>query len=216
MTYISEAYPGRRDGNYSVIFGDNDLGSLISAVHATSIKMGTELEHIIIELAKVIEPAHLDAFFNKTLKPGIYIIPKRTMQDKRLKFDQVPDLLVVNVDKNTCKIVEIKLGDNFDTKKSQGEVDNLTQYAAKLDRATTYRVSWSVCFWYAKDKAAVVNGFKGTLSESQALTGAEFCRMVGIDYNAINTRIASHQQANRDFLFQHIGLIKNKYYKEKA
>jgi len=215
MTYISEAFPGRRDGNYTTIFGDCDLGSLISSIHATSIKMGTELEHIIIELAKTIDEKNIDAFFNKTLVSGIYIIPKKTMQDKRLKFDQIPDLLVVNVDKNTCKIVEIKLGDNFDTKKSQGEVENLTRYAEKLDRATTYRVSWAVCFWYAKDKTAVINGFKGTLSESQALTGEEFCKIVNIDYKTINTRIASHQKANRDFLFQHIESIKNKYVGEK-
>ena len=211
MVQIIDSFPGRRDGNYSVIFGDNDLGSLMSAIHATSIRMGTELEHIIIELSKVIEPVHLDAFFNKTLKPGVYIIPKRTMQDKRLKFDQVPDLLVVNVDKNTCKIVEVKLGNNFDTKKSQGEVDNLTRYAAKLDRATTYRVSFSVCMWYAKDKLEVITGFKGTLTEAQALTGAEFCQIVGIDFQAVNSRIASHQQSNREFLFRQVEQIRKKY-----
>jgi len=211
MAHISESFPGRRDGNYSIIFGDEDIGSLISAVHATSIKMGTELERIIVELAKTIEGDQIDAFFNKTLKPGIYIIPKKTMLDRRLRFDQSPDVLVVNVDKNTCKIIEIKLGDNFDTKKSSGEVNNLKLYADKLNRATTYRVSYAICMWYAKDKQAVVIGFKGTISTLEALTGSDFCAMVGIDYDAINKRIASHQERNREFLFDQIIAIKNKY-----
>ena len=54
------------------------------------------------------------------------------MLDRRLKFDQIPDTIIVNVKPNTCKIVEIKLGDNFDTKKAQGEVDHLKKYADKF------------------------------------------------------------------------------------
>lgn len=211
MAVISESFPGRRDGNYTIIFGDEDLGSIISAVHATSIKMGNELERLITAYANVIDRQTLDQFFNKTLKPGIYIIPKSTMSDRRLKFDQKPDVLVVNVDQNTCKIIEIKLGDNFDTKKSQGEVDNLTAYADKLNMATTYRVSFAICMWFAPDKAAVINGFKGTITANQALTGAEFCEMVHIDYHKVNMQISMHQRANREFLFGKISEISKKY-----
>jgi hypothetical protein len=211
MAVISESFPGRRDGNYTIIFGDEDLGSIISAVHATSIKMGNELERLVTAYANVIDRQMLDQFFNKTLKPGIYIIPKSTMSDRRLKFDQKPDVLVVNVEQNTCKIIEIKLGDNFDTKKSQGEVDNLKGYAEKLDKATTYRVSFAICMWFAPDKSAVINGFKGTITANQSLTGAEFCEMVHIDYHNINMQISMHQQANRDFLFSKISEISKKY-----
>jgi hypothetical protein len=216
MVNISDSYPGRKDGNYTTIFGDEDIGSLISTIHATSIKMGTELEHIILSLSNVIDETKLEDFFKKTLEPGIYIIPKKTMLDRRLKFDQIPDTIVVNVKPNTCKIVEIKLGDNFDTKKSQGEVDHLKKYAEKLDRATTYRVSWAVCMWYAKDKTAIITGFKGTITENEALTGEEFCELVNINYQEINTKIASDQETNREYLFNKIRLIRNKYHKEKA
>jgi hypothetical protein len=215
VALISDSYPGRKDGNYSIIFGDEVMGSLISAIHATSIRMGNELEQIITELANVIDTAHIDAFFNKTLKPGVYIIPKKTMGDRRLKFDQKPDVLVVNVNKNTCKIIEIKLGDNFDTKKSRGEVDNLKRYADKLDKATTYRVSYCICMWYAKDKTAVVHGFKSMITEAEALTGAEFCQMVGINYSDINSRIATHQHINRQFVFDKIISIRNGYLNRK-
>jgi hypothetical protein len=212
MTLIKNSFPGRRDGNYSTIFGDDDIGSLISAVHATSIAMGNDLEHIVIEFANIIDETLIDAFFDKTLKPGIYVIPKRMFSlDKRLKFDQKPDVLVVNVVQNTCKVIEIKLGDNFDTKKSQGEVQNLKAYADKLDKATTYRVSIGVCMWYAKDRSAVVKGFKNAITEREALTGLEFCNMTNMDYEMVNARISMHKQLNREFLFEKVTSIIKKY-----
>jgi len=212
MVYIQESFPGREDGSYTILFGDEKIGSLISAIHATSIRMGSELERLITELANTIDDRNLDAFFNKTLQPGVYVIPKKTMRDKRLRFDQQPDAIVVNVTQNSCKIIEIKLGDAFDTKKAAGEVENLKRYADKLNRATTYRVSYAICMWYAKDKAAVIYGFKGTISPAEALTGAEFCQMVGIAYNAINDRIAQNQAANRQFLFQKVHELRGKYF----
>jgi hypothetical protein len=211
MVYIQESFPGREDGSYTLLFGDEQIGSLISAVHATAIRMGTELEHLVTELAQTIDNSNLDAFFNKTLKPGVYVIPKKTMKDKRLRFDQQPDVIVVNVTQNSCKVIEIKLGDQFDTKKSAGEVENLKLYADKLNRATNYRVSYAICMWYAKDKAAVITGFKGTISPAEALTGAEFCQMVGISYKDINARIAQNQKANRDFLFSKVHELQGRY-----
>ena len=211
MVYIQESYPGREDGSYTLLFGDEQIGSLISAVHATSIRMGTELEHLITELAQTIDSSNLEAFFNKTLLPGVYVLPKKTMRDKRLRFDQQPDIIVVNVTQNSCKIIEIKLGNQFDTKKSAGEVENLKRYADKLNRATTYRVSYAICMWNAKTKAEVVIGFKNTISPAEALTGAEFCQMVGIAYGAINDRIAQNQAANRLFLFQKVHELQGRY-----
>jgi hypothetical protein len=211
MALVEKSYPGRRDGNYSLIFGDDDFGSLISAIHATSIQMGNELENIIPKFAKIIDESLIDSFFNKTLNPGIYIIPKRILSDKRLRFDQVPDVLVVNVIKNMCIVFEIKLGDNFDTKKAKGEVEHLKSYASKLDKATTYRVSIGVCMWYAKDKMAVITGFKKEISESEAFTGFEFCKMTNLDYDVINTQIALHQKENRKFVFDRFSDIIKKY-----
>ena len=48
MVRIEDSKPGRRDGGYARLFNDADIGALVSRVHATSIRAGTELEHIII------------------------------------------------------------------------------------------------------------------------------------------------------------------------
>ena len=47
MVRIVAGKSGRRDGGYARIFDDADLGALISRIHATSIRAGNELEHII-------------------------------------------------------------------------------------------------------------------------------------------------------------------------
>jgi hypothetical protein len=62
----------------------------------------------------------------------------------------------------------------------------------------------------------VVVGFKGSISENEALTGKDFCDLVGINFDDINKRIALDQEANREYLFNSIRIIRNKYHKEKA
>lgn len=209
MPYIADSFEhARTDGSYSLLFGDRKLGALMSAVHATSIKMGNELEQLIIERAKVIDEQNINQFFEKTLPDGIWIIPKRVIGiDKRLNFDPKPDMILVITQKNTAKVIEMKLGDNFDTKKAQGEVDVLKRYTEKLDKATTYKVSYAVCMFYAKSKSAVVVGFKNKITEKEALTGREFCEIVSIDFEEINKVISEKQEMNRKFFFMQISEI---------
>jgi hypothetical protein len=207
MALLSESYPGRSDGSYTLLFGDPRFGELISAVHSTSIKMGNQLEKLIMDRSKLITVNNIDAFFNKTLPEGIWIIPKQVIaKDKRLNFDQKPDMIIVNVNKNTCQVIEMKLGDNFDTKKSKGEVDQIKKYVEKLDKATTYKASFAICMFYAKDRASVVNGFKGQITEKEALTGMEFCEIAGINFKEVNNIISEAQSANRTFF---IAICKN-------
>ena len=52
MTLIADSFPGRKDGSYTLLFNDEDIGSLISAIHASSIKMGNALEDIIVANSK--------------------------------------------------------------------------------------------------------------------------------------------------------------------
>ncbi len=44
MSLIEKTKKGRKDGAYTRLFGNEALGSLISQVHATSIRAGNYLE----------------------------------------------------------------------------------------------------------------------------------------------------------------------------
>jgi len=216
MVLIKNNHPGRRDGNYTRVFGDAEMGSLISAIHGTSISMGRVLEEIIRGMAPDVgnEEIPMDDFFDKIISPGIYIISKKGMTDSRLKFDHKADMVVINVVKNSLLVLEVKLGDNFDTKKTHGEVISLKEYSESLKCAIkSYRVSWAVCFWFADNKASIVKGFKGKITEKEALTGREFCNLINISFDEVNRRLyEEHQEANREFVFDTMGEIFNRYH----
>ena len=44
---IEKTDEGRKDGAYTRLFGNADLGAFISRVHSASISAGTELEKIV-------------------------------------------------------------------------------------------------------------------------------------------------------------------------
>ena len=203
---IEETYnKAREDGSYSLLFGDIKIGKLISATQSATIRMGNQLEKLIMERAKIIDENTINKFFEKALTDGIYIIPKNIIaKNKRLNFDQKPDMILVLTLKNTCIVIELKLGDNFDTKKAQAEVDNLKKYSEKLDRATTYKIHYAVCMFFAKDKEAVVKGFKNKITIKEVLTGKEFCEIANIDYNEIHSRLKDKQSSNRAFFIKKI------------
>lgn len=202
---IAESYPGRKDGSYTLLFGDERLGSLISAVHATAIKTGNELEKLVHDRVKLVDADNLQQFFDRTLPQGIYVVPKHVlMTDRRLRFDGCPDMLCINTKDNTCTVIELKLGDNFDTKKASGEVNSLRKYAKKLDLVVAYRVSYAVCMFNAGDTETVIAGFKGRISEKEALTGRQFCELLGISYDDIVFHLRSEQKENVDFLVNKI------------
>ena len=210
MPLIEDSYPGRKDGSYTRIFGSAEIGSLISAIHSTSIAAGNDLETLISYYANLIDDSLIDAFHNHSLPPGKYLITKKVIKnDTTLKFEQEPDCIMVLTKDNECKIVEIKLGDNFDTKKSKGEVTSMRKYAQKANMVLKYKVSYAVCMWFAKDKESVVNGFKREITAKEALTGREFCKLLDIDYDVINSKLDAYQKQNRDFLFSKVAEIQS-------
>lgn len=212
MVLLADYLPGSIETNYAKLFGDLDIGMLISAIQGTIIALGDSLEKIIPEIAITIDDDMVDAFMKKTLPPGIYVIPKSVMRkSKYFMFDEQPDLLLVNVDKNTCKVMEIKLGKNFDTKKVDGELASLKSYAETLERGTTYRISIGFCAWYAKDKKAIVKGFKGKITEKEAFTGKDFCEMAHINFEDVEKAIISHEEENRKVFFKRVFEIYKKY-----
>lgn len=212
MVLIEKCNPVTTSGSYARLFGDAKIGELITKIQSASISMGNDLEKTILKLAseqgKVITEKTIDAFFNHTLPEGTFVIPK-SIRDRRLQFDQKPDIIVVSVKKNTCKVIEIKLGDNFDTKKSSGEKEHLESYASKLNQTAGYRVSFAVCMFFAPSRSAIVTGFKGVITEHEAITGKELCDMIGIDHSKIINAISTDQAENKTFLIRSVNDIFN-------
>lgn len=205
---LIETSKGREEGGgYERLFGNKQLGHLLSRVQATVISSGTELEKLIISLSDNIHD--VDSFLaSQQLPLGIYVISKQAIKKSYLKTDQEPDLLVFRIDAKSqhCYIIELKDGDNFDTKKAAGERHLLEVFENHISRRIRFTTSIHICSFNQLDKDKIVAGFKRKITREMAMTGKELCELLGIDYaGIINSRV--HQQIrNLDYFID--GLLR--------
>ncbi len=200
---------GRKDGNsgYIRLFDNAELGQLMSKAQATVISNGSELERIILERTQNIPD--LDEFVYRTkngVQPyGVYVCRKAVLKKSRLTVPKhEPDLLVFIVQENpVCKVVELKDGDMFDTKKSRGEREHLEEFVSQFGGNINFNTEYYVCCFNQEDKNIIKTGFKEVFDTDHILTGKELCRVLRIDYDdIIRNRKADAQDNFRYFISQ--------------
>ena len=207
---IKDTKPGRKDGAYTRLLGNEELGALISRVHATSISSGLELEKLIlaksdlflVQTAEEMESLLLNGekFDKKT-----YLIPKKIVKKSKFKSEHEPDYLILKKATKTLYITELKDGDAFDTKKSAGEAESLRKFKNHISENVPYKTLILVCSFNQTDKEKILQGFKNKIKPSEAFTGQEFCELIGIDYQAIiKERKTQDQKENIRFFCEEL------------
>ena len=196
---LIEDRDGRKGGGYERLFGDEDVGLLISRVQGAVISAGTELERIIRREVEPIE--NLDLFLEQQIMPeGVFLVGKRDLKaSKKLNFTRSePDFLVFRrrADRQHCHVIELKDGDNFDTKKSLSEHRTLHDYVSQNAQHLQFTVSSHICCFNQLSREEIVKGFKGKITIEEALTGPEFCTMLEIDYKKIVEERKNDQRPN--------------------
>ena len=201
---------GRQDGGsgYTRVLGNEKLGQLISRVQATVISNGTELERIIISKTNTI--ADLDKFIedvtNGVQNDGVYLCQKNVLKKSHYAQRGIePDLLVFIVErKRVCKVIELKDGDMFDTKKSQGERENLETFATKFGAKIPFVTDYFICSFNQEDKQHIKEGFKNEFELDHIMTGRELCQILHIDYDEIINRRKADMRANFDYFINEL------------
>lgn len=183
---------GRKDGcsGYTRVLGNEELGKLISKVQSTVISNGTELERIIVSKSKEIK--NLEEFIDNVTyenqEDGVYLCQKKILK-KSTKYNIAgiePDLLIFIVERcRICKVIELKDGDNFDTKKSQGEKEHLEQFATTFGAKIPFVTQYYICSFNQLDKKHIKEGFKNKFELEHIMTGKELCDLLNINYNDI-------------------------------
>lgn len=182
---------GRKDGNsgYTRVFGIDDLGKLISKVQSTVISNGAELERIILTSSNQIE--NLNDFINDVTygnnEDGVFVCSKKVLKKSKYACAGIePDLLIFIVErKRICKVIELKDGDTFDTKKSQGEKEYLETFSTSFGAKIPFVTEYYICSFNQLDKEAIKQGFKNTFDVEHIMTGKELCDILNIDYDEI-------------------------------
>lgn len=80
-------------------------------------------------------------------------------------------MLVFIIEKRrVCKIIELKGGDAFDTKKVQGEREHLEEFSQKFGSRIPFSTEWYICCFNQNDKSKIKEGLKNVFSEKEILT----------------------------------------------
>ena len=186
-----EKAKGRKTGSgYARLFGNVELGHLMSRVQSAVISSGNELEKLILDQLSESMIENLDEFLQREIMPdGVRVAPKRMVKKcETLDFAGAePDFVIFKRrgGKQRCHIIELKDGDAFDTKKAAAEHTAMHQFVSKNAQHLPYMVHTHFCCFNQDDKAAIVEGFKRKISLQEAMTGREFCDLLELDYQAI-------------------------------
>ena len=209
MALIENA-KGRRQGQspsgYTRLFGIEALGNLISRVQGTVISSGTELEHLIIERCKHIDD--LDKFITDKLhsnEAGVWVATKQQVKKSKIinsKYE--PDFLGFRLDKRMCYVVEVKDGDQFDTKKASGEYQSLHNFTNDISQELPFSMRIFMCSFNAPDIDAVFHGLKRKFNRNELLTGKGLCMLFDIDYDEIIKIRTSDQQTNLEYFIEQL------------
>ena len=190
---------------YTRILGNNDLGNLISKLQATVISAGSELEKLIWERCSKIN--NLDDYLKNTpYPPGIYVASKKQIKTSLVAQSSFePDFVAfqrTEDNQQNCYVIEVKDGDQFDTKKSAGEKKHLYDYLNFISQKIQFTVKPIICSFNAIDKQQVITGFKNIISKDEAYTGKELCELLNIDYSEIIDARKYHQRENMHFFIE--------------
>jgi len=198
MPKISES-KGRPDENsgYARLFGNQQLGQLLSRVQATVIRTGNALEKLIEsetsdELKAVLE----DILAGQKSLSKTQIVFQAKMPSQVDARGETADIVVFEHTEKTAKIIELKDGDTFDTKKASGELASMETFAKWLSSRTGYKTTFYFCSFNQINKEAIVHGAKGRFDISHAMTGQELCNLLNINYDALKIKRQKEQPEN--------------------
>lgn len=204
MARISARNKGQEDGGYSRIFGHSQPGASISQVQAKSIAGGNELGALVAKRVVTMSHDDLARFLSGGLSTGRHVLTKQMIK-RHLKAiigtTKEPDFVVFIPQERKVYAIELKDRDRFDTKKAAGEVANIEEFARALHgyllgKLLDHVVEFRFCFFNQNDRHTVVDGMKREISVAQAMTGADFCRLIGADYEAIATERRADAASN--------------------
>lgn len=200
---------GKSGESFARIFGNERMAKLLSRVQSAVIRSGFELERMIEDAVPEEVVTTLDALSEITQdvgdKPPIQIVfgPARPDPDLSGKFIEA-DLLIVDNLNRLFKVIEVKDGYVFDTKKSDGELVSLRNITSWLAQEFPYRAQYFLCAFNQNDRDEIVRGTKRRFTADHVLTGRELCEQIGIDYDELCQRRQKDQQDNRRYFLSEL------------
>lgn len=188
MPKISDS-KGRSDENsgYARLFGNQQLGQLMSRVQATVIRTGNELENFLEkETPNWIKTDFASALYGMLPLPDIQVVFQAKMPPFGEDRGEKTDIVVIKHAKKNAFVVELK----------DGELKIMTRFASWLAEKTGYITNFYFCSFNQSNKQAIIAGAKGRFDASHAVTGRELCNILSIDYDTLRAKRQQEQPEN--------------------
>ena len=168
------------NSSYKLLLGER-IGELMSRINSANIGLGYMLEKYYedhSELDGIVWKEKVDVGEKKKIEPD-------------MMYD----------DGELLHIGEIKMGVNFDTKKSKSEMNNLHKLGKHFEdngkKVKLYFISH-----LAEDEEAIEKGLKGNAtSDINLLTGEMFCSWLGTNYDEFKEIISPKADIERNLLY---------------
>ena len=206
MSKICDAKVNTSSGGYNRVFDDDGIGKLMAKVQSTVISNGSELERIILSKTNNILDLNefIDEVTDGNVANGTYVCTKRILRKSIYKLNgNEPDLLIFIVQqRRVCKIIELKDGDAFDTKKASGEQEHLEQFNLHIGAKIPFVSDYFVCCFNQTNKEEIVKGFKNAFAIEHVMTGQELCEILDISYEEIIEERKKDARANREYFYR--------------
>jgi hypothetical protein len=202
---------GTSGEGFTRIFGNQQLGLLLSKVQASIIRSGFELEEDIRGAIPDGMLTTLELLNNPESSPDIPFVqvvfkPFRPDPENLSKSIQA-DFLIVDHRLRRFLLVEVKEGYVFDTKKADGELASLKSITSWLAQEFAFRTHYYLCSFNQENKDAIVNGTKKRFSIDHVMTGRELCEMVGINYDEFREQRKKDQVENLRYFLTELTAI---------
>lgn len=152
---------------------------------------------------------NLDGFLDEVNKkeklPNINVASKRNLKNSKINVNgKEPDAIIFLLDKKECKVIELKDGDTFDTKKVLGEIETLKKVVNTISPKIPYKVNFYICGFNSLDKTSLKKGLKNMLEEKNLMTGEELCQILGVQHYEILLKRMSDGQENLEYFISEL------------
>ena len=169
------------NSSYKLLFGDSILGEFMSRINSANIGLGYALEAYYEE--------------HSTIDGIVWKEKVDVGEKKKIEPDMMYD------DGEFLHIGEVKMGVDFDTKKSKSEILNLHKLKKHFEDIGK-KVKLYFTSHLAMNEKAMIKGLKGNAtSDINLLTGEMFCSWLGADYKEFNETVTPKDHIVKNIIY---------------
>ena len=169
------------NSSYKLLFGDPTLGELMSRINSANIGLGYALEAYYEE--------------HSTIDGIVWKEKVDVGEKKKIEPDMMYD------DGEFLHIGEVKMGVDFDTKKSKSEMNNLHTLKKHFEKIGK-KVKLYFTSHLAMNEKAMIKGLKGNAtSDINLFTGEMFCSWLGADYKEFNETVTPKDHIVKNIIY---------------